>query len=97
MTTPVDSPHSGCKTFTLTIDMNSAAFEANGLAEVQDILTKLAHRFNRSPNDTGGFVKDSAGATAGDWEITNPEPAVMEERDHRVFKWSNETGTYVPL
>jgi len=78
--------------------MNSVAFEENGgIYEIQHILDKLSHRFERSPDDTGGFVKDSNGNTVGDWEIAQPEPSVMEERAHRVFKWSDETGTYVPL
>ena len=81
MTTPVDSPHSGCKTFTLTIDMNNAVFEENGIGEIQGILDDLVHRFNRSPEDTGGFVKDSAGRTVGDWEITAPSATFKEQVD----------------
>jgi len=74
----------------LTIDMEFDAFKESRVAEIQRILIKLNQRLERSPDDTGGFVKDSNGNTVGDWEIAEPEPAVIEERSHSVFKWSDK-------
>jgi len=61
MTTPVSSP----QTFTVNIDMTVT----DGIAGVQDALINLAHRLERTPDDTGGMVK-SGGHTVGDWEIS---------------------------
>ena len=65
-------------TFTLTVDMSNFVTDGN-IAELQDILTKLANRFNWSPAVNSGDVRDSLGTVVGDWEITAP-PATFKEQ-----------------
>jgi hypothetical protein len=54
-------------TFTLTIDMNNAAFD-DPEQELAVCLTRVAVKITTGITDTG-IVRDSNGNTVGSWEI----------------------------
>lgn len=64
----------GAVRFTLTIDMDNAAFEDGPTLEVARILAALAGRLGYDGNewlDDEGSVRDTNGNTVGGWTIND--------------------------